>query len=170
MPDMAAGRWYPTNTALANGEQLVVAGAREDKTNNLIPEIWSPSMRLWRRLAELDDRAYGEFLVLTLFSPQFIAVLGAEGVREAVAGTLPHPGTSRQIELNATVDIRADAVKITAPTLLVGGAYDTIVPPTAVQELAKLIVGSTYSEVDSGHMVLVEQPEKVLSLIGDFLE
>jgi galactose oxidase len=50
LPDMADGRWYPTNTALANGEQLVVAGAREDKTNNLIPEIWSPSTRLWRRL------------------------------------------------------------------------------------------------------------------------
>lgn len=127
-------------------------------------------MGLWRRLADLDDQAYGEFLVLTLFSPQFVAGLGEAGVREAVAGTVPNPGTSRQIELNSTIDVRTEATQILAPTLLVGGKYDAIVPATSVQGLAQLIVGSTYAEVDSGHMLLVEQPEKVVSLVRDFLE
>lgn len=127
-------------------------------------------MRLWRRLADVDDVAYGEFLVLSLFSPEFVAGLGDQGVNDAVAATIPHPGTSRQIELNGEIDIRVEAGNITAPTLLIGGVHDAIVPLSRVQELAQLIVGSTYAEVDSGHMLLVEQPEKVLSLIADFLE
>jgi galactose oxidase len=50
LPDMARGRWYPTNTTLPNGEVLVVAGADENKVFNPIPEIWSPEQGAWRRL------------------------------------------------------------------------------------------------------------------------
>jgi hypothetical protein len=50
LPDMAGGRWYPTNTTLPNGEVLVVSGAREDQVMNPIPEIWSPETGAWRRL------------------------------------------------------------------------------------------------------------------------
>jgi hypothetical protein len=50
LPDMADGRWYPTVTTLPNGEMLVTAGATEDSTTNLIPEIWSPATGTWRRL------------------------------------------------------------------------------------------------------------------------
>lgn len=141
---------------------LLAGWARPDPRHELF-------MGLWRRLADLDDRAYGQFLVLSLFSPQFVAALG-DGVDEAVRGTVPHVGTSRQIDLNITIDIRELAPRIAAPTLLVAGTADAIVPVEKVQELAQLIVGSTYAEVDSGHMLLVEQPEKVLSLVSDFLE
>lgn len=50
LPDMVDGRWYPTVTTLPNGELLVTAGAKEDATANLIPEIWSPVTGSWRRL------------------------------------------------------------------------------------------------------------------------
>jgi hypothetical protein len=48
-PDMAQGRWYPTNTTLPNGEVLVTAGATESGTHAPIPEVWSPATG-WRRL------------------------------------------------------------------------------------------------------------------------
>ena len=32
LPEMNAGRWYPTNTTLANGDVLVVSGATEINT------------------------------------------------------------------------------------------------------------------------------------------
>jgi len=51
---MAQGRWYPTNTALANGEMVTVGGADEDADMVTIPEVWDGAG--WRRLtgASLD--------------------------------------------------------------------------------------------------------------------
>jgi hypothetical protein len=51
---MAQGRWYPTNTALANGEMVTVGGADENAAMVTVPEIWDGAG--WRRLpgASLD--------------------------------------------------------------------------------------------------------------------
>lgn len=49
-PDMSKGRWYPTATALASGEALVVAGTDEAAGNVLIPEIYQPGSNTWRSL------------------------------------------------------------------------------------------------------------------------
>src|SRR5436853_795098 len=40
-PDMAAGRWYPTVTALHNGEMLITSG-RDVPTTNDTPEVYTP--------------------------------------------------------------------------------------------------------------------------------
>ncbi|MCC6442759.1 MAG: DUF1929 domain-containing protein [Armatimonadetes bacterium] len=41
-PDMNAGRWYPTDTTLANGRVVVVSGSEdEDYSNNSLPQIWT---------------------------------------------------------------------------------------------------------------------------------
>lgn len=48
VPSMRYGRWYPTNTTLANGEVLVIAGRRQDGTQARIPEVWTGTG--WRRL------------------------------------------------------------------------------------------------------------------------
>ena len=45
---MAAGRWYPTNTTLPNGEVLTLAGTDEAGVSVPIPEIWNGTA--WRRL------------------------------------------------------------------------------------------------------------------------
>ena len=42
-PDMAAGRWYPTVTSLADGRALITAGETNcDGCNVLLPEIYNP--------------------------------------------------------------------------------------------------------------------------------
>ncbi len=38
--DMNAGRWYPTNTSLANGEVLVVSGTDLNGNLNTLPQVW----------------------------------------------------------------------------------------------------------------------------------
>ncbi len=38
---MARGRWYPTNTMLANGDVVIMAGADENGLTVPLPEIWS---------------------------------------------------------------------------------------------------------------------------------
>src|SRR3989442_863864 len=47
-PPMAKGRWYPTNTMLANGEVLTLAGTDESGIDVPIPEIWDGTT--WRQL------------------------------------------------------------------------------------------------------------------------
>jgi galactose oxidase-like protein/glyoxal oxidase-like protein len=45
---MARGRWYPTVTALANGQAVVIGGNDANFTANPIPEVWTGSS--WRQL------------------------------------------------------------------------------------------------------------------------
>jgi hypothetical protein len=64
--DMRAGRWYPTNTTLANGDVLVVAGTQEDASNNTIPEVWSSAKGGgWRQLTTAQrGQPYYPFMFL----------------------------------------------------------------------------------------------------------
>jgi hypothetical protein len=56
LPDMNAGRWYPTNTTLASGDVLVIAG-QIDNTNggtmNPLPEVWQAAGG-WRDLTDAE--------------------------------------------------------------------------------------------------------------------
>ena len=49
-PNMNAGRWYPTNTTLPNGEVLVVSGAT-GSGHNITPQVWQTSTGTWRALS-----------------------------------------------------------------------------------------------------------------------
>ena len=48
-PDMQNGRWYPTNTTLANGELLTLSGGDTAQQRNVIPEVWQANGS-WRAL------------------------------------------------------------------------------------------------------------------------
>ncbi len=50
LPDMNAGRWYPTVTTLANGDALVIAGNTETGGSNLLPQVWQAASGTWRNL------------------------------------------------------------------------------------------------------------------------
>ena len=51
LPNMNAGRWYPTNTTLANGDVLVVAGTRLGYADiNPLPQVWQVASGTWRNL------------------------------------------------------------------------------------------------------------------------
>ncbi len=64
LPPMAAGRWYPTNTTLPNGEVLTLSGTDTGGVNVPIPEVWDGSA--WRRLT-------GASLELPLYPRTFVA-------------------------------------------------------------------------------------------------
>ena len=51
LPNMNAGRWYPTNTTLANGDVLVVSGDVDTVQGvNRLPQIWQGATGAWRDL------------------------------------------------------------------------------------------------------------------------
>ncbi|HEY9065434.1 MAG TPA: galactose oxidase-like domain-containing protein [Burkholderiaceae bacterium] len=60
-PDMNAGRWYPTVTALANGDALVVSGDIDLSVGvNTLPQVYQTGTRTWRSLtsAQLSQDLY----------------------------------------------------------------------------------------------------------------
>jgi galactose oxidase len=54
VPDMNAGRWYPTNTTLANGDVLVVSGtingSASSQVYNETPQVYQRASNSWRTL------------------------------------------------------------------------------------------------------------------------
>lgn len=126
---------------------------------------------LWRRLAESDPEALARLLTLTGFSSGFLARRPARATEKLVTDTLAtlQPGIARQAELDAHVDIHAAARAITAPTLVIGSDDDQMVPVEGARELAALIPGARYEELQSGHLVLFEQPAALTGLILEHL-
>lgn len=53
-PDMNAGRWYPTNTTLANGDVLVVSGDINPGLVNDLPQVFQAASRTWRDLSAAE--------------------------------------------------------------------------------------------------------------------
>lgn len=67
-PPMNAGRWYPTNTVLPNGDVLVIAGSADNVANTL-PQVWQAATGTWRSLTRAQ-------LTLPLYPYTFLAPNG----------------------------------------------------------------------------------------------
>jgi Domain of unknown function (DUF1929)/Carboxypeptidase regulatory-like domain len=66
VPDMNAGRWYPTDTTLPNGDVLVVSGDINSNANvDTLPQVYQFSTNTWRSLttAQLAQPLYPNMLV-----------------------------------------------------------------------------------------------------------
>ena len=67
-------------------------------------------------------------------------------------------------------DVAAGTDKIAAPTLLIFGEHDRMVSPRNGQNLRDQIPGARLELVpDAGHMVMLEQPDGVATLLADFI-
>ena len=59
--------------------------------------------------------------------------------------------------------------RITAPTLVVRGAADTLIPEAHARTYAAEIPGATYQEIgEAAHMVMIERPDVLASAIAEF--
>ena len=66
LPDMNAGRWYPTTTVLANGDVLVVSGYIDPTIGvNTLPQVFQVATGTWRSLtnAQLAQPTYAMMLL-----------------------------------------------------------------------------------------------------------
>jgi hypothetical protein len=67
---MNAGRWYPTNTALANGDVVVTSGEISPGLGvNSLPQVWQVSSGTWRDLTTAQ-------LALPLYPEMYLAPNG----------------------------------------------------------------------------------------------
>ena len=81
---------------------------------------------------------------------------GYAKVRTAKLRRLEWSAFSRQVDAMAQYDSRDQLVKITAPTLVLAGRDDLLVPLGYAEELVAGIQGAQLIVLDSGHLVLSE--------------
>jgi pimeloyl-ACP methyl ester carboxylesterase len=128
------------------------------------------AMDLWLRLERADHDLFTRFLQLTCLSAPFLSALGPDGVAQLIAGAPPiTPGMRAHMELDAIADIRSALPQIAAPTLVIGLTRDQVVPVERARLLHELIPGSQYAEIDSGHLVVFEQPAELVKQCQAFL-
>ncbi|MFE7514724.1 alpha/beta fold hydrolase [Streptomyces sp. NPDC057540] len=124
---------------------------------------------LWQRLGEFDPAGFGRSVTMTGFSRGFLNAIGREGVEALIPNMPPTPGTLRHVALDLSVDIRGLLPRITARTLVVGAAQDATVPVENSRELHAAIGGSSYAEIDAGHVLFFEKEDEFVSTVTDFL-
>lgn len=127
---------------------------------------------LWRDLIRSDRRAMARLVLLTGFSPDFLAGLSLQEVEEnieAIVAGNQWEGMGRQVELDLAVDVSEQIKRISKPTLVIGCTHDHMVPPAHARALAATISGARYAELDSGHLAPLERPDEFVQLVMDFL-
>jgi pimeloyl-ACP methyl ester carboxylesterase len=141
------------------------------------PNHVPPTMETLAALASTDgfnteDRIRRN--LLPAFSPRFASEQPDE-VENVIKLRLASPvneGTYRW-QLSTAVGFNAEArvAGIEAPTLLLTGDADEIVPVENSRNLAALIPGSQLSVIDGGsHLFFIEQPEEFNSAVIEFLK
>ena len=120
----------------------------------------------WERLQRQGDGA-GFALALSL-GPDHLTAMGHRGIAAALAAPAA-TGTPDRIALGRRVDIRAEARRIRAPTLVVSGLRDALVPTYQARSLAGLITNAKFEMLDCGHAAFAEQGPALAALVERFL-
>jgi pimeloyl-ACP methyl ester carboxylesterase len=112
--------------------------------------------------------------LLPTFAPKFVAERPEE-VERVTALRLGHPvgepAHLAQVQAAAAFDASARVSRIEAPTLVITGDEDAIVPPENSRNLAASIRGARLLVFEgAGHMVFVERAEEFNRAVIEFLE
>jgi pimeloyl-ACP methyl ester carboxylesterase len=144
---------------------LTAGFARPDNRLRLAAQVW-------RALLDTGDRELtARTLTLLATGGPTHDALEPTALDAAVAGLaafLP-PGSPEQVDLVATVDIRAELGMIAVPTLVVATTEDGLTGARLSRELAAGIPGAELVEVAAGHGVVVEAPDDWLAAIRSLL-
>lgn len=128
VPSMADGRYYPTNTALPNGEMLVTAGNDLAGVTNTIPEVWRVGGG-WRRLTG-GGRA--QKLYPWMFVNRDGKVVDAGPAQITYALTTTGTGKWSKVATSSQERMQGTAVMFSPGRILKVGGGD---PPTNTAEL-----------------------------------
>ncbi|WP_240139668.1 alpha/beta fold hydrolase [Streptomyces sp. MUM 178J] len=125
---------------------------------------------LWQELGDAAPASFGRALAMTGFSRGFLNTIGRDQFEALMPNMPPTEGTLRHIAYDLTVDIRELLPRIQAPTLVIGATQDITVPVEHSRALHAAIPGSSYAEIDAGHVMLFEQEDLFVKLVTDFIE
>ncbi|MFF0609535.1 alpha/beta fold hydrolase [Nocardia tengchongensis] len=175
--DLDAGPVDLVGHSLGGVVVSALAASRPDLVRAVVPvatfagpgdEYVRNSLTVWRDLLG-DADTFARYSMLLAFSRAHLRSLGYDAVEELAAAFQPNEGRRRQIELALRLDIRDLLPRIEARALVIGATHDAFLPVENARELAAAIPDAGYEEVDTGHVVMAEQPREFVKLIRDFL-
>ncbi|MGW6120651.1 alpha/beta fold hydrolase [Nocardia sp. NPDC055165] len=130
-------------------------------------------VRFWQDLLDRGDHeSFARLVVLTGFSTGFVNTLPVAAIDDIVrqtAASIPG-GTRQQAALVESVDTTPDLAAVAVPTLVVATTADLLVDPANSRALAAAIPGADYTEIEAGHVVMVERPDEWRKLLTEFLD
>ena len=100
------------------------------------------------------------------FSPAFHAGRPADlaGYRTMLCRTPGH-GYAAVGRAIRDCDLRALSPSLTQPVSVIAGTHDNATPPALNRALADAIPGATYTELNTGHLPSIEDPDSVAEII-----
>ena len=126
---------------------------------------------LWLRLR--DPGAGREFdaheLPMRLTNLVFSSAFGWSGIPSVEQGERAATEMAAVMHLCVDADLVAVAERIVDPVLVVGCAFDEFAPVNQSRYLFGAIPNARYAEIESGHLVCVERPAEVVSLVESFV-
>lgn len=158
-----------------------VAGTEPDRVRSaLLHAGWvrtdtrlDHQFQLWEALLRTDPVLLARLILLTAFREGAPQVRDPDALRAETAGfagLLRSDGVGRQLQVDRSVDIEPLLGRVTAPTLVVAGEHDTVIPPSHQVSTAALIPGARLVRVAAGHAFPFESPEEFTALAADFLD
>jgi pimeloyl-ACP methyl ester carboxylesterase len=158
----AAGRLAARRPELVDGLVLIDAGGFDSSPN-----------RFARAFCALMGRPRFLRTIYPTFSARYMRARTAADrlARERAIATTRRPGTLPHVaDLWASFpspehDLTAAAAHITAPTLVVWGRHDPVIPLALGRRAAELIAGSELAVLDAGHVPYTTRPDEVADAV-----
>lgn len=125
----------------------------------------------WRSLLDDGRAELARFVFPVMCGEKLLAGLSPserEGFTELLALTVP-PGAASHVDLLPRIDLSSALPRIDRPTLVIGATGDRLLTSGLAEEVAGLVPGARYAEIDSGHAIALEAAARWAELIREFL-
>jgi hypothetical protein len=131
--DMNAGRWYPTNTTLANGDILTTSGNVDLVVGlNTLPQVWDRALNRWRDL--LNARKENGYYPYMHLAPDGRVFMSGSYARSMFLNTSGSGGWTDSAQSSAFRDYGSSVLYDEGKVLYLGGSD----PPLATAEVIDL--------------------------------
>jgi len=138
------------------------------------PYLRQITMLLAHSLRRFPKEMFVRTLELLATAPEFLdanADLVEQRVQNKCRTRVSARAVGNQLRCLARSEVDPKHYRIVAPTLVVAGEYDPIIPGCYARRMSEKIPGSVYVSVpNAGHNPLIDHPQQVLARVIEFLQ
>lgn len=184
VPDMNAGRWYPTVTLLPSGDVLVLGGTFKNDPNNkneqpqmnTLPQVFEVKANKWRGLSTAPTGGapdWADYYPWAAVAPDGKVLVAGP---QKTARFLDTNGTGQWTDAAASALLYRDygsAVEYSDGKILItgGNPRDNTIVPSASAQTIEMIAGATFQDVTPmtfgrRHHNLVLLPDGTVFVVG----